>query len=80
MAGLEVSVDEMKLTHTGKHVFGKDILPNRILTLQGHPEYNESIMTCLLNTRNNRGIFGDETYRSGMARAGNQHDGEFVGK
>lgn len=50
-------------------------MPGRILTVQGHPEYDEFVMTKLLEARHGSGILGAELFRSGMSRAGNEHDG-----
>jgi hypothetical protein len=50
----------------------------RIITVQGHPEFNQQIMTDLLETRHAQGIFNDELYEDGMARVGNHHDGVAV--
>jgi hypothetical protein len=50
----------------------------RIITVQGHPEFNQQIMTDLLETRHAKGIFNDELYEDGMARAGKHHDGVAV--
>ncbi|OQE11074.1 hypothetical protein PENVUL_c003G01697 [Penicillium vulpinum] len=35
-------------------------LPKRVLSVQGHPEFNEGIMACLLEARHENGTFGDE--------------------
>ncbi|KAK4871171.1 hypothetical protein LT330_000408 [Penicillium expansum] len=43
-------------------------LPKQVLSVQGHPEYNEGIMSCLLEARHDNGIFDDELYNSGLSR------------
>ncbi|PLB50645.1 GMP synthase [Aspergillus steynii IBT 23096] len=50
-------------------------MPGRILTVQGHPEYDEFVITSLLEARHRMGIFGDELFRSGISRAAKEHDG-----
>ncbi|KAJ5434611.1 hypothetical protein N7491_005206 [Penicillium cf. griseofulvum] len=40
-------------------------LAKRVLSVQGHPEYNEGIMSCLLEARHDNGIFDDELYKDG---------------
>lgn len=52
----------------------------RLLTVQGHPEFNEDIMKQLLQARKDGGVFGDDVYDSGMKRCGNAQDGAAVGK
>ncbi|KAF2143791.1 uncharacterized protein K452DRAFT_268194 [Aplosporella prunicola CBS 121167] len=47
----------------------------RLITVQGHPEFNERIMTVLLSARHDQGIFDDELYEKSMRRAGSAHDG-----
>lgn len=37
-------------------------------------------MTKIVQARHDSGVFNDEMYKSGSARAGNPHDGELVAK
>jgi GMP synthase (glutamine-hydrolysing) len=53
-------------------------IPKRILTVQGHPEYNEFVETKLLEVRHSQGIFDDALFADGMSRVGNKHDGGVV--
>ena len=53
-------------------------VPKKLITVQGHPEFNEEIMTELLEARHEQGIFGDFAYEDGMKRVGKQHDGVVV--
>ena len=53
-------------------------LPDRILSLQAHPEYDEFIMSQLIELRHNMGIFSDELYHEGNTRKCLSHDGLFV--
>ena len=55
-------------------------IPHRVLTLQAHPEFNDFIMTNVLNKRHDQGIFNDEVFGSGMDRSAIPHDGLLVSK
>ncbi|KAB8253411.1 Aldehyde/histidinol dehydrogenase [Aspergillus flavus] len=50
-------------------------MPQRVLALQGHPEYDEFVMTELINLRHAVGVFDAELAKDGLSRAGKQHDG-----
>ena len=50
----------------------------RLMTIQGHPEFNEEIIRELLKSRHSQGIFGDDVYKDGMDRVSNHHDGVVV--
>ena len=51
---------------------------NRLITVQGHPEFNEQIVRELLESRHKKGIFDDSTFQDAMGRVGNHHDGVVV--
>lgn len=51
-----------------------------MLTVQAHPEFTEYIMSHLVEARHDGGLFNDELYKDGAARAGNHHDGALVAK
>lgn len=51
---------------------------NRLITVQGHPEFTEEIVRELLEARHSQGVFDDVLYGSGMERVGNGHDGVVV--
>lgn len=51
-----------------------------IITVQGHPEFNEEIMTELLTVRHATGIFNDQDFEKYMDRAGKPHDGVVVAR
>ncbi|KAE8366758.1 Aldehyde/histidinol dehydrogenase [Aspergillus caelatus] len=55
-------------------------LPQRVLALQGHPEYDEFVMTELIKLRHAMGRFDAELAKDGLSRAGKQHDGELIAK
>ncbi|KAK4096535.1 class I glutamine amidotransferase-like protein [Parathielavia hyrcaniae] len=54
------------------------VIPNRVITVQGHPEFTEDVMGEILELRHDSGLFTDQTYRSGVARNGDHHDGVFM--
>lgn len=54
--------------------------PQRLLTVQGHPEYDEFVETKLIEMRTAAGVFDPELSRDGLARVGKAHDGVVVGK
>jgi GMP synthase (glutamine-hydrolysing) len=53
-------------------------LPERVLSLQAHPEFDAFVMGSLLDKRHADGIFDDETYTDGMGRSQVEHDGPVV--
>ncbi|KAF1989198.1 class I glutamine amidotransferase-like protein [Aulographum hederae CBS 113979] len=50
-----------------------------LITVQGHPEFTQQIVTELLESRHASGVFDDALFKSGMERVGNKHDGVAVG-
>lgn len=52
----------------------------RLITVQGHPEFTDEIVTELLEARHASGVFDDTMYKDGMNRVGSRHDGVAVGK
>ncbi|KAH7398225.1 class I glutamine amidotransferase-like protein [Pyrenochaeta sp. MPI-SDFR-AT-0127] len=53
---------------------------DRFISVQGHPEFNEGIVSRIVKMRNEQGIFEDEQARDALERVGNHHDGVNVGK
>lgn len=51
------------------------VIPGRVITVQGHPEFTEDIMREILELRHETGLFTDELFQSGMERNGDHHDG-----
>ena len=51
------------------------LIPGRVITVQGHPEFTEEIVREILEMRHGVGILTDEIYKSGMDRVANEHDG-----
>ncbi|KAM4058897.1 glutamine amidotransferase class-I domain-containing protein [Hirsutella rhossiliensis] len=54
--------------------------PGRYLTVQGHPEFTNEIISEILFNRHTVGIFTDEVYTDGTRRAPAPHDGVAIGK
>ncbi|RDA89352.1 hypothetical protein CP532_6127 [Ophiocordyceps camponoti-leonardi (nom. inval.)] len=54
--------------------------PGRYLTVQGHPEFTDDIISEILFNRHTVGIFSDEVYEDGIRRAALPHDGVSVGR
>lgn len=54
--------------------------PGKYLTVQGHPEYTNEIISEILFNRHTVGIFTDEVYTDGTKRAPAPHDGIAIGK
>jgi len=52
----------------------------RLITVQGHPEFNTTIMTEILNKRYDLGIFDDFMFETAMSRVKLHHDGVVVAK
>ncbi|KAH0842760.1 putative glutamine amidotransferase-like protein [Fonsecaea pedrosoi] len=52
--------------------------PKRLLTVQGHPEFNQEIMTEIISTRHATGIFDDKAYQEHMNKVNLPHDGLVV--
>lgn len=50
-------------------------LPGRMISVQGHPEFTESIVREILQLRHDSGIFSDAVYEDAMARVADKHDG-----
>lgn len=55
------------------------LLPGKFLTVQGHPEYNATIVGEVLKARHDMGIFDDKTYHEAVERIVDTHDGIVVG-
>lgn len=53
--------------------------PRRFLTLQGHPEFTEEIVTEIIQSRTKAGVFSEDQARDALSRAGNKHDGVAIG-
>lgn len=51
----------------------------RLITVQGHPEFNGDIVSELLEARHASGVFDDTMYKDGMERVRKHHDGVAIG-
>jgi GMP synthase-like glutamine amidotransferase len=49
--------------------------PGRLISVQGHPEFEENILREIIVTRNKAGIIPDDVFVSAEARLKNSHDG-----
>lgn len=58
----------------GMYVKGKYI------TVQGHPEFNQEIVSEIVTNRHKQGVFNEEQFKDAMDRVGNKHDGIAVAK
>jgi hypothetical protein len=54
-------------------------LPRRVLSLQGHPEFNEDIVREILEKKRRTGGIEAAEYRDGLDRVSRRHDGLLVG-
>lgn len=53
-------------------------IKNHLITVQGHPEFNETIETEILTRRHGQGIFKDDAFDEAMKRVSKPHDGVIV--
>lgn len=53
-------------------------IAKRLITVQGHPEFNEEIMREILKARHASGLFGKEMYDDTTSRADRYHDGVLI--
>jgi len=51
---------------------------DRLITIQGHPEFNEAIMRELLEIRKDQGLWPIEEWQAGMDKVAKHHDGVVV--
>jgi GMP synthase-like glutamine amidotransferase len=50
----------------------------RLITVQGHPEFDEEIVRELLEARHELGIFDDDTFADAVSRVDKYQDGVVV--
>lgn len=55
-------------------------IKNKLITVQGHPEFTKEIVEEILNKRYNQGVFTDIVYEDAMKRLNNHDDGITVGQ
>ena len=68
-----------KLGHSDRCDVQGMYIPKRLITFQGHPEFNGDIVTELLQRRHDQKIFDDAMYNEAMGRVRLCHDGVAVG-
>ena len=51
-----------------------------LITVQGHPEFNEEITTEILRARHAKGTFNDDEFEKYMEMVAKPHDGLLVAK
>ncbi|KAK0715187.1 class I glutamine amidotransferase-like protein [Lasiosphaeris hirsuta] len=56
------------------------IVPGRVITVQGHPEFTDDIMQEILETRHATGLFSDDLFQSGMDRRADEQDGVLMAR
>lgn len=56
------------------------LIPGKVVTVQGHPEFTEGIVREILEARHAIAIFSDEVYKSGIDRVANDHDGVAIAR
>ncbi|KAI5843022.1 GMP synthase [Morchella snyderi] len=49
--------------------------PKRLITVQGHPEFNRDIVSEILGLRKSLGIISQDMFEEMMSRVDNKHDG-----
>ena len=55
-------------------------IPQRLITVQGHPEFTGEIVREVVTTRHRMGIFNDEMFEDYIHRVDKHHDGVVVSK
>ena len=55
-------------------------LGDRVLSVQGHPEFNKEIVEFLLENRYSKGLFEREVLDEAFPKASDEHDGIKVGE
>ena len=68
------------LAYTDKCAVQGMYIHKRIITMQGHPEFNEPIMKELLDVRRKAGVFDEKMYEDAFERAGKAQDGVLIAK
>ena len=76
----EYPSDVEELAYTDKCAVQGMYSSKRLITVQGHPEFNEEIVRELLILRHDTGIFNDEVFEDAMGRVDKYQDGVIVAK
>jgi len=72
--------DVEQLAYTEKCSVQGMYISKRLITVQGHPEFNEEIVRELLVARHKAGVFDDELFGDAMGRVDKYQDGVVVAK
>jgi GMP synthase-like glutamine amidotransferase len=75
---VDVPEDAINLGHSPVCQVQGLYIPQRVLSVQAHPEFTGFIMQGILNTRREQGVFDDALFNSGWSRAEKDHDGIMV--
>jgi hypothetical protein len=67
-----------QLAYTDKCSVQGMYISKRLITVQGHPEFNEEIVRELLVARHASGIFDDSMFNDAMGRVDKYQDGVVV--
>lgn len=69
-----------ELAHTDRCSVQGMYAAGRFITVQGHPEFTDAIVTEILAARHAAGVFPDDVFEDGMARVEKKHDGVVVAR
>jgi GMP synthase-like glutamine amidotransferase len=76
----EYPKDVLPLAHTTRCENQGMYAKGRLITVQGHPEFNREMVTHILTARHDAGVFKDEIYEDGIKRVGETHGGEVIAR
>jgi GMP synthase-like glutamine amidotransferase len=79
-AVLEYPEGVEQLAYTQKCAVQGMYAVKRLITVQGHPEFNEEIVRELLRARHESGIFDDAMFEDAMGRVDKYQDGVVVAR
>ncbi|KAJ6113422.1 Glutamine amidotransferase type 1 [Penicillium sp. IBT 18751x] len=54
-------------------------VPQRFVTVQGHPEFTGEIEDVIIQSRAKAGVFSEDQAQEALRRTGNEHDGVSIG-
>lgn len=69
-----------ELAYTNKCAVQGMYVAKKLITVQGHPEFNEGIVRELLVARHGSGIFDDAMFEDAISRVDKYQDGVVVAK
>lgn len=67
-----------ELAYTDKCAVQGYYVVKKIITVQGHPEFNGDMVRRIIEARHASGVFSDEVAEDGLARVDRYHDGVVV--